>query len=134
MENMPTWAAVLLAFVTLLGGGVGTWLYNLYQARNKQALDEAEQKSKNELADRKQTSELKMSENEQAFRMYTAMLDALRTTVNKTSEDMNKLEAQHLLCREESAGLKTENRVLIKENEILRKELEDLKKPRKIDT
>lgn len=121
MGDLPTWVTVIIALVTALGGaGIGAWLLNVYNARNKAKLEAAKQEGDHTLADKKQSTELRLAENEQAFKIYKELLDRLRDDVSKMTQDMNKLEQEHLHCREENATVKTELRLQSKEIEHLK--------------
>lgn len=116
MESLPTWVTVVLAIGGLLGGAFGTWLLTVYQARHKNKMDES-----------KQGSEIKISENEQAFKIYKDLVDILRQDVKKMTEDMSRLEADYLKAREENATLRAENKNFQAEIDELKAEITAMK-------
>lgn len=124
MDEVPGWVAILLAFGGMIGGGFGAFLLSVYQTRNKNQLDQNKQANDNKMTEQKQTSELKISENEQAFKIYKDLVDILREDVTKMTEDMKRLEIEHLKCREENAAGRAEakardNRILDLESQIV---------------
>ena len=121
MSTVPTWATVL---AVLLGGGVGAFILNLYNARNKNNLDTNKQVSDSSMADNKLKTELRISENEQAFKIYKDLLDNLRKDVSKMTDDMSKLEDERLKYREENASLKAEIRAMQREIDGLKLQIE----------
>lgn len=115
MESLPNWVAVVLAIGGLLGGAFGTWLITIYQTKHKNKLDE-----------NKQGSEIKISENEQAFKIYKDLVDILRQDVKKMTDDMNRLEGDYLKAREENATLRAENKNFQTEINELKAQLVEL--------
>ncbi len=109
MDNMPVWVTVVVGLLTALGGGLGVWILNLYNSRNKHLLDED-----------KQDRDIRMNENEQAFKIYRELVDTLKKDVSKLSVDLATLERERLSCREENAQLKAELRAQGKEIEYLK--------------
>lgn len=127
METIPTWLAGILAVLTAVGGGFGIWVLNIYKASKQHTLDTAKQDGDQKLKEEKQTKELRISENEQAFKIYKDLVDGLRKDIEKMSEDMEKLEQEHLRCREDNAANKAELRSNGREMEAMRAQIDTLK-------
>jgi len=118
--TVPAWVTIV---GVLLGGGVGAFLLNFYNARNKNSLDTKKQDADTNIATDKQKNDTRMAENEQAFKIYKDLLDNLRKDVAKMTDDMAKLEDERLKYREENAGLKAEIRALQRELDELKKQI-----------
>src|SRR5688500_5090469 len=120
MENIPGIINIILIF---LGGAGGTWLLNLYLAHKNTKMAEKKQDVDSNLATDKQKSDIKISENEQAFKILKELLDSLRKDFAKITDDMTKLEQEHLHCREENAGYKADIRALTRELESVKTQI-----------
>lgn len=125
--EVPIWVTVILSIGSMVGGSFGVWLISIYQARNKQKLDEKTAEDNATLAKNKQATEIRISENEQAFKIYRDLVETLTRNVKDMTIDLNKLETDHLNCREENANLRGDIKVLRQEIDHLRQEIQHLK-------
>lgn len=65
---------------------------------------------------RKQKSESTLSANDQAFLVYKSLVETLQKNVSQINTDMNKLEQEFLLCRENNVELRMLNKALTEKN------------------
>lgn len=107
-----TVTSILTGLGGLLGGAGGVLLLNLYKAWKE---------SKN--LEIKQVSDIKLTENEQAVKIYRDLLEGLKEDVNRISKDMDKLEKDYLKSREENAMLKADLRANAKEIEYYKSKI-----------
>jgi peptidoglycan hydrolase CwlO-like protein len=63
-------------------------------------------------ADLQQQAEQHKSEVEQAMTVYRAVIDQLRSDLDKTVAYVEELEVKHRKCQEDSAAVRAENAVL----------------------
>jgi hypothetical protein len=116
MDTIPTWVAIVTTIGAMFGGPVGVWLLSIYKEKKSTGLTET-----------KQATELRISENEQAFKIYKDLLDTLKQNLAKLTEDMKKEEERYLKVLEENAILRTEQRIQKTLLEEQRLEIEYLK-------
>jgi len=125
MENssIPTWAAILLAFFSLVGGTFGTWIINFFKQKNADGLTLT-----------KQEAEIRITANEQALKFYKEILDALKENIARLERNIKELENQyeaklaaiykeHAECREQNVSAKAQIAALAKEVEFLKKQV-----------
>jgi septal ring factor EnvC (AmiA/AmiB activator) len=115
LEDFPWFQAGSL-LLTFLAGGGGVLLINVMKTRQEGSLKTQEHKDANELAKDKQAAELKLTETEQAFKIYKEIVDSLKQDMTKLNTSMEAMEHQHLECREENAKLN--GKIALLENKI----------------
>lgn len=82
---------------------------------------------KGKLDFKKQNSIEVISNNDQAFLLYKSMVVNLQEQISNIQKDTNKLEAEHMICREKNAELKLEIKYLLEQNAELKSNIKILK-------
>ena len=116
LDGVPIYITVFISILTLLGGGFGMWLLNIFKQRRDLNLADRKQDMDAKLASEKQIADKDIAENQQALVIYQEIVRALQADRVSLREDINKFEAkydtlekEHLHCREQYATLVTKS-------------------------
>jgi chromosome segregation ATPase len=121
--HVPTWVLVVTTVGGLFSGGFGLWIINLYKEwkQGKQA------DAKVQTETTKTISETRLSENEQAFKIYKDLVETLKKNMDGLTIDIRNLENQYLEAKKENAELRADHLTCQRENVELRATLSSLK-------
>lgn len=85
--NIPVWAAILIAILSVIGGGFGTWITNYIKTRRE--LNSADKELQAKLDREKKESDYKIEKEKES---QTVVF--LKDIINSLKEDLEKLQQE----------------------------------------
>lgn len=125
--HVPAWVLVVTTVGGLFSGGFGLWVINLYKEWKGGKQADAKVQSETKIIETKTTSETRLAENEQAFKIYKDLVETLKKNMDSLTIDIRNLENQYLEAKKENAELRADHLTCQRENVELRATLAALK-------